>query len=61
MREDRIVYQVCLTITRGQCRAEYTSLSAPGAQIVFFSVSLYRGDSDQAEQQSEGKANRIPA
>jgi hypothetical protein len=36
MREDRFVYQVCLTITRGQCRAEYTSLSAPGAQIVFF-------------------------
>ena len=43
MRDNRIAYHVCMTITRGQCRAEYTSsLSAPGTQIVFFSVSLYR-------------------
>ena len=43
MRDNRSVYHVCMTLTRGQCRAEYTSsLSAPGTQIVFFPVSLYR-------------------
>ena len=43
LRYHNCLYRFCMTITHGQCRAEYTSsLSAPGAQIVFFPVSLYR-------------------
>ena len=43
MRDNRSAYHVCMTLTRGQCRAEYTSsLSAPGTQIVFFPVSQSR-------------------